>query len=76
MGPRLRRLGGALRPRLRGWVGGVGPQLQVAMHELHPSGKLLDDLLGVGLHASQFLDLIADRRLLVLPVGVGWLGLG
>jgi hypothetical protein len=48
----------------------------VAMHELHPSGKLLDDLLGVGLHASQFLDLIADRRLLVLPVGVGWLGLG
>ena len=42
-------LGGALRPRLWGWVGAVGPELQVAMYELHPRCELLDDLLGVGL---------------------------
>ena len=35
-------LGGALGPRLRGWVGAVGAELEVAVHELHPRRELLD----------------------------------
>merc|ERR1719345_745277 len=60
-------LGGALGPRLRGWVGAVGAQLEVAVHELHARRKLLDHLLGLGLHAAELLHLFADRQLLVLP---------
>ena len=55
-------LGGALGPRLRGWVGAVGAELEVAVHELHPRRELLDHLLGLGL----------VRRLGIgLRVGVG-----
>lgn len=42
-------LGGALGPRLRGWVGAVGAELEVAVHELHARRELLDHLLGLGL---------------------------
>ena len=64
-------LGGALGPRLRGWVGAVGAELEVAVHELHARRELLDHLLGLGLVGVRVRVRVRVRNRIGIRVRVG-----